>query len=92
MRPRFRSILILTVIIGRTVGLLVLLSRWVVPLGPDLERVPQWYRQIRKEEKRGAQIDRLPRPQVLVSLIQARVARKLVEGQLTLRQAVGQFQ
>jgi hypothetical protein len=89
MRPRFRSILILTVIIGLTVGLLVLLSRWVVPLDPGLGRVPEWYRQIREEEKRGAKIDRLLRPQVLASLIKARVARKLVEGQITLRQAVG---
>jgi len=91
MRLRFPSIWILTVIVGLTVGLLVLLSRWLVPLDPGLGRLPDWYRQYREAEMIGAEIDRLLRPEVLASLVKARVARKLVEGQITLRQAVGIF-
>jgi len=91
MRPRFRSIWILTVMIALTVGLLVLLLRWVVQLDLDLGSLRESYPEIEREQKKSEELDRLKKSLSRALSIKIRAIRKLIKGQVTLQQAAGVF-
>jgi len=91
MSVPIRLILNLTVIVGLTALLLVLLSVWVVQLDLGSGQLPEWYRQFQEAKERETEIDRLGVPNSLVFHIKKRVTHELLGGQTTLRQAVGIF-
>jgi hypothetical protein len=91
MRPPLRSILVLTVIVGLSVSLLVLQWGRLASLDLGLVGLPEWYRQYLEEINKEAEIKRKGGLQLLVFPIKNRVTRELLQGQTSLRQAVGIF-
>jgi hypothetical protein len=91
MSALIRLILNLTIIVGLTAGLFVLVAACVVQLEPGLGHLPEWYRDYQEAKSKEAEIKRKGRPQLLVFHIKNRVTRELLQGKMTLRQAVGIF-
>jgi len=88
---RFRFILNSTVIAGLTALLFVLLWALAVQLDLSLERLPEWYREYREAKRREETLDRLGGLHSLNIQIKSRVTHELLQGQTSLRQAVGIF-
>jgi hypothetical protein len=81
--------LILTVIAVLIAGLFMLLWPLLVQLVPELRSLPESYRQLNDAEMKEMELSRLLEAELLVGRIQIRVAHELLQGQITLRQAVG---